>query len=116
MFQKALGEREAAARTDQIRIARCCVARRQRSLGQFEAALDMKRQLLSQLERAGEVDGYVFEELAENLLALGRPDAAQPYFARAYAELAQDPWLAESEPARLRRLKTLGKRRVTSDE
>jgi tetratricopeptide (TPR) repeat protein len=65
MFQKALREREAAGRAEQIRIARWCVARGQRSLGQFEAALATQCELLAELERAGEKDGYVFEELAK---------------------------------------------------
>jgi hypothetical protein len=56
----------------------------------------------------GESDGYVFEELGECLLLLGRPGEARLFFARAYAELSRDSWLAESEPARLERLKELG--------
>jgi tetratricopeptide (TPR) repeat protein len=91
MFRQALREREAAGRAEQIRIARWCVARAQRSLGEFEAALATQRELLTELELAGEKDGYVFEELAENLLALNQPAAAQAYFALARAELSQDP-------------------------
>jgi tetratricopeptide (TPR) repeat protein len=109
MFQKALHEREAAGRATQIRIARWCVARGQRSIGQFEAALATQRELLAELELAGEKDGYVFEELAENLLALKQPNAAQAYFALAYAELSQDAWLAENEPQRIEHLKVQGK-------
>ena len=60
------------------------------------------------IEAVGSRDGYVFEEIAENLLLLGRPDDARPYFARAYAELAANLWLLESEPARLERLKANG--------
>jgi hypothetical protein len=55
----------------------------------------------------GASDGFVFEELGECLLALGRADEARPYFAQAYAELSQDEWLADNEPARLERLKAL---------
>ena len=68
---------------EQIRIARWCVARGQRSLGQFEVALATQRELLIELERMGGKDGYVFEEIAENLLALNQPDEAQTYFALA---------------------------------
>ena len=39
--------------------------------------------------RVGETDGYVTEEIAECLLALGRDDEARPLFARAYAELSR---------------------------
>ncbi len=90
MFQKALREREATGHAEQIRIARWCVARGQRSLGQFEAALATQRELLAELELAGEKDGYVFQELAENLLALNQPAAAQTYFELAHAELSRD--------------------------
>jgi tetratricopeptide (TPR) repeat protein len=108
MFQMALYERQAAGRAGQIRIARWSVARAQRSLGQLEVALATQRELLAELEAAEAKDGYVLEELAESLLALGQPGAAQPYFALAYAELSQDPWLAEQEPARIERLLSLG--------
>jgi tetratricopeptide (TPR) repeat protein len=113
MFHRALREREATGSATQIRIARWCIARGQRALGRFEAALEIQQLLLAELERDGAVDGYVFEELAENLLALGKQDAAQAYFARAYAALAPDRWLAESDPARIERLRRLG--RVRSD-
>ncbi len=83
MFYKALREREAAGRPEQIRIARWCIARAQRSLGQFKAALATQRELLAELELVGEKDEYVFEELAENLLALNQPAAAEAYFALA---------------------------------
>ena len=53
---------------------------------------------------SGGSDGYVFEEIAENLDALGRPDEARPYFARAARELGKDPILPRGEPARLQRL------------
>lgn len=108
MFQSALCERQAAGRAGQIRIARWCVARAQRSLGQLQVALATQRELLAELEAVGENDGYVLEELAENLLAQGQPGAAQPYFALAYATLSQDAWLLEQEPARIERLKLLG--------
>jgi tetratricopeptide (TPR) repeat protein len=88
MFQKALRERKAAGNAEQIRIARWCIARVQRSLGQFEAALATQRELLAELELASEKDGYVFQELAENLLALNQPAAAEAYFALARAELS----------------------------
>jgi hypothetical protein len=77
-------------------------------LGRVEEALTEQRTLERVHEAAGSHDGYVFEEIAENLLLLGRRDEARPYFARAYAELSADPWLTESEPARLERLRANG--------
>jgi len=46
-------------------------------------------------------------EECECLYALDRQAEAQPYFARAYASLSQDTWLAAHESARLERLKRL---------
>ena len=74
----------------------------------FDEAIATQRTLLVELEARGEVDGYVFEELAECLLALGRTAEAGEYAARAYAELAKDPWLSAKEPERLTRLAELG--------
>lgn len=108
LFRKALQFREAQGQARETRIAKWCVARALRSLGRLEEALAMQRALLDDWDRAGGQDGYVFEELGECLLALGRPEAARPYFVRAHTELSRDPWLAEREPARLERLKTLG--------
>jgi hypothetical protein len=71
-------------------------------------ALDIQRSLQAELARNQAIDGYIEEELGECLLALDRRADARPYFARAFAELAQNPWLAESEPARLDRLKAIG--------
>jgi len=108
LFQKALAAREAAGAPAPIRIARWCVARALRSLGRPAEALEIQRALQAELARANTTDGYVDEELGECLLALDRGAEARPYFARAYAELSQDPWLAENEPARIDRLKQLG--------
>jgi tetratricopeptide (TPR) repeat protein len=107
-FEQALTYREAQGQEREARIARWSVARTLRSLGRTEEALAMQQALIEANERAGADDGYVFEELGECLLALGHPAEAQPYFARAYAELSRDPWLAEGEPERLARLKALG--------
>src|SRR5262245_37303702 len=108
LFEQALAHREAQGQEREARIARWCVARALRSLGRADEALTMQQELLEASQRDGTTDGYGFEELAECLLALGRPAEARPYFARAYAELSRDLWLADSEPERLARLKGLG--------
>ena len=104
LFEKALKFRQAQGMEQPIRIAKWCVARCLRSLGRVNEALVKQRAL----EAEGEGD-YVFEEIGECLLSLGLESEAQPYFAKAYSTLSKDPWLAESEPARLERLKQLGK-------
>lgn len=108
IFQKALRWRETHGPAPQMRIARWCVARALRSLGQVAEALAQQFTLQHELEAEGGQDGYVSEEIGECLLLLNRAAEARPYFARAYAVLSQDPWLAENEPERLRRLKKLG--------
>lgn len=111
LFQKALAARAAAGESEPIRIARWCVGRALRSLGRLAEALEIQRALQAELAHGNVTDGYVDEELGECLLALDRRGEARPYFARAYADRAQDPWLAESEPDRLERLKQLGEER-----
>ncbi len=106
-FEQALAWYGEHGTPEQIRIARWAVARSLRSLGRVEEALEIQRALLVELEAAGQTDGYVFEELAECLLALGKPDEAMKYFALAYRELSQDPRLAKTEPERIERLKLM---------
>jgi len=108
-FGKAL-EKFEAARAFQVesgdavsvRIANWAVARCLRSMKRFEEALTILRDLVKFPEK-----GYASEELAENLLALGRVDEAKLHFRRAYELLSADKYLAEHEGARLRRLREL---------
>ncbi|MCA9939405.1 MAG: hypothetical protein KC418_12220 [Anaerolineales bacterium] len=108
-FEKALAWRKQQGGRAQIRIARWCVARALRSLGEVETALAMQRELMAEYEAAGEPGMYVLEEIAECLHALQRnPEEARRTFALAYAQLSQDPWLVANEPERLARLRQLG--------
>lgn len=107
-FERALAARQAAGAAGPIRIARWCVGRGLRALGRHAEALAVQQALAAELSGAGQSDGFIDEELGECLLALGQPEQARPYFARAHAELARDPWLAEHEPARIERLRALG--------
>ena len=107
LFELARDEWVADGRQDRARIARWSIARCRRSRGDVTTALVEQRRLLAELEELGETDGYVFEEVAECLLLLGREDEAQPYFARAYVELSSDSELRANEPSRLERLRAL---------
>lgn len=80
MFEKALAWHREDGDARKIRIAEWTVARCFRSLGRVEEALVIQERLLDEWERAGEPDLYVFEELGECLVALGRGDEAKPYF------------------------------------
>ena len=84
----------ADGRVDRARVGRWSIARCLRSRGDVEEALDAQQVLLAELDALGETDGYVLEEVAECLVALGRDDEAQPFFARARAALAD----AQIEP------------------
>jgi tetratricopeptide (TPR) repeat protein len=88
LFEEAQAAWTARDKPEQIRIAAWSVARCLRSLGRCEEALEMQYALEAELEAAGAVDGYVWEEIAENLSALGRMEEAQPYFGKAHADLA----------------------------
>jgi tetratricopeptide (TPR) repeat protein len=106
LFEVARDEWLADGRAGRARIARWSIARCRRAQGELEAALSDQHALAAELDALGETDGYVFEEIGECLLALGRTDTARPYFARASELLADDPSL-EGEPERLQRLRAL---------
>ena len=106
-FEQALEHRLEQDKVDDIRVARWCVARCLRSLGRVEEALAIQRELEQQIADIENPDGYVYEELAECLHALGRSDEAKPYFRRAHELLSRDAWLTESEPERIGRLAEL---------
>jgi tetratricopeptide (TPR) repeat protein len=109
VFEEALRLRREQGKPGPIRMARWSVAKMHRLLGRTAEALTEQEALLGECERAGQPDGYVHEELAECLLALGRGGkAAQEHFARAHALLSKDPWFPADEQARLQRMKQLG--------
>lgn len=110
-FRKAQAWRERQGDVGTIRIARWCIARCLRSLGRVDEALAMQRALLEEYQAEDAPDGYVYEELGECLLLLGREAEARPWFARAHAELSADPWLQAEEADRLARLELLGQGR-----
>jgi tetratricopeptide (TPR) repeat protein len=110
IFEKAEAWQRSKGRVYETRIARWCVARTLRSLGLVEEALSKQMALKHEWEVAGiERDGFVFEEIGECLLLLDRAEEARRYFSKAYEILKEDTWLAEGEPERLARLKSLGK-------
>lgn len=108
MFERSLAYRQETGDEVGARIARWTIGRAYRSLGRIDEALELQRRLEREIDEQGlETDGYVYEEIAECLLLLGRSEEARPYFRRAHTMLSQDPWLVENEAARLQRLKEL---------
>ena len=70
----------------------------------FDEAHEILRELEAEHTAMGSVDGYVVEEIAENLAALGNPEEAGPYFKRAFDELSKDDWFVKNEASRLEQL------------
>ena len=106
-FERAVPLFEARGGESGARIARWSVARALRSLGRCDEALPRQRELLAEHAAAGSEDGFVHEEIAECLLALGRGAEARAHFADAHRLLSQDAFLVRDEPARLARLQAL---------
>jgi tetratricopeptide (TPR) repeat protein len=103
-FEEAQAEWITRGTSEQIQIATWAVARCLRSLGRYDEALTIQRALEADYRATGSADGYVFEEIAENLAALGKLDEAKPYFRKAVAELRKDDWFVKNEAARLANL------------
>lgn len=109
LFEKSLAWRQGQQDAAGTRIAKWTIGRTLRETGNFDEALQMQRALENEFDSEGlDPDGYVFEEIAECLLALNQEGAAKPYFKRAYDILSKDEWLVANEPLRLERLKKLG--------
>lgn len=107
-FEMAHAAWSERGREKQIRIARWSVARCLRSLERHELALAMLRDLETEHTAGGTCDGFVLEEIAENLAALGHDMESRPYFHRAAEELAKDAWFSTQEASRLERLRLRG--------
>jgi tetratricopeptide (TPR) repeat protein len=109
LFEKSLAFRQERRDAEGTRIARWTVARTYRSVGRVEEALEMQKELEQEFETEGiQQDGYVYEEIGECLLLLGKTDEAPGYFRKAHELLSQDQWLVTNEADRLKRLKELG--------
>jgi len=87
-------------------IAKWSVAKCLRSLEQQEEALTILFYLEENMEGP---KGYVYEELAENLLVKNDVERATDYFQKAYEILKEDTWLVENESERLSRLASFAK-------
>ncbi len=102
-FLKAVPLREQEGNAEKTRIANYCVAKAMRLLGNHHDAL----QLVRNLSVEDDTDGYIQEEIGENMLALGMHGAAKPHFKKAYQLLSADEFMVYNEYDRLRRLKEL---------
>lgn len=103
-FRVALAARERIGRPAQIRIAHWMIAWTLRSLERHDEALAILERIEREGQAAGAPDGFVAEEIGENLLALGRTEAARPWFARAHELLSQLGGLDRPDANHLARL------------
>jgi tetratricopeptide (TPR) repeat protein len=113
-FDKALACFRADGAKRQEIIARSSMAKVMRAMNRVPEALAIQEELLLELNRMSDKDGFVLEEIAECLHALKRTSEAEAYFSRAYDLLKADEWFSDNEPARIKRLKTLGKVKTPS--
>jgi uncharacterized protein YbaP (TraB family) len=103
-FRTALAARERIGDPARVRIAHWMIAWTLRSLQRHDEALAIQLRLEREAAAAGRPDGYVHEEIGENLLALGRAAEARPWFARAHAQHLLDTSPNRPDDAHLARL------------
>ena len=108
-FNLALAARVRIGEAKDVRVARWMVAWTLRSLKRHDEALTLLRDLQREFEQLGQADGYVFEEIAENLLSKSKPLEAKPFFARAWELLSQDESPDRPDEKRLNRMKDLAR-------
>jgi tetratricopeptide (TPR) repeat protein len=108
MFEESLAFREEIDDSAGVLIAKWTIARTMRSLDRVEEALEMQLVLEKNVEEYGlPPDGYVYEEIAECLLLLGRREESKKYFGLAYEVLSKDDWMMANEAERMERLKQM---------
>lgn len=108
-LRTALAAREREGERPEIRVARWAVAWALRRLGRHAEALEILQPLARELAADGAHDGWVCEELGENLLALGRAAEARPWFAQAHELLSREPPPERPGETRLARLLELSR-------
>lgn len=108
MFEKALDFRMQMGDLVNVSVAKWCVAKTLRMMGHTEEALSMQQELFEEYQSTGQKNGFVYEEIGESMLVLGRELEAEGWFAAAFTVLSKEPSVANDRD-RLLRLKTLGK-------
>ncbi|MBV8657737.1 MAG: tetratricopeptide repeat protein [Burkholderiales bacterium] len=106
-FDRALVERQKMDEPSEVAVARWMIAHVHRLMGRNDEALAEQLALEKAMLASGDIDGYVYEELAELYLAKDDKKQAKHYAGLAYDELSTDIWLVRDEPERLARLKRL---------
>ncbi len=84
-------------------------ARATRLSGQPNEALVIIEPILKKLIEAKQDDGWIREEMAESLFALGQKDRAKQHFMKAYELLSKEDFCIKSEQDKLKHLKEMTK-------
>jgi tetratricopeptide (TPR) repeat protein len=109
MFEKYVEFQKEIKSKKGLGIARWCVAKTLRFLNRTDESLKQQLELKNWWGEEGlEPDGYIYEEIGECLLALGKAGESKEYFKIAHELLSKDIWLQANEKERLERLKQLG--------
>ena len=88
-----------------------CVA--QRGLGNYKEALLELRMQEEWLKKSDNIDGIVFEEIAENLLALGY-SSSSIYFSKALECFKAQDLIGDLDPKRISRMRELSRKILTN--
>jgi tetratricopeptide (TPR) repeat protein len=78
-----------------------------RMVGRPDEAFAKMQDIADELRGQNKTDGFVEEELAECLIAVGRASEAGPHAGSAWELLRSETWLAQQEPDRYRRIREL---------
>jgi tetratricopeptide (TPR) repeat protein len=108
-FEKDLVWYQERKLENQARIARWSIAKMHRLLGDPARAFDEQKTILTEMDSNGvEKDGYVYEELGECSIAMGKDESEwRPYIQQAYELLSKDAWSVSQEPKKHARLRKL---------
>ena len=79
-----------------------------RSLERYDEALSKQEWVRGLRDEAGKPSGFVFEEIGECELGLGRTEEeVRPHFAEAWALLKDVQWLNDGQPERMARIQRI---------
>ena len=107
LHQKCRAWHEERKNVEPALISKWAMAKCLRKLERYDEALAMQREVLAERTKLELPAGFAHEELAENLLALGRAEEAKPHFVKAWAALKDMAWIDDDEPGRSARLRKL---------
>ncbi|WP_391209686.1 tetratricopeptide repeat protein [Psychrobacillus sp. L4] len=107
LFKRALDFRMEQGNSNSVFVAKWCVAKVLRLIGQVEESFAIQKELLAETKQTTNPDGYVLEEIAECFLLLNRNEEAKQYFSLCYDRLIHDDYLVSNNPERIARIKEI---------